>query len=115
VTNKPRALTEPLLDALGVLPSVEALVSGDTLPQRKPDPAPLVLAARQLDVEPENCIYLGDAERDVVAGRAAGMRTVVTTYGYIRPHERIAAWRGDAVVDHPRRIGPMLLSMTGRG
>lgn len=114
VTNKPQALTEPLLDALGVLASVDALVSGDTLPQRKPDPAPLALAARQLDVDPADCIYLGDAERDVVAGRAAGMRTVVTTYGYIRPGEAFTGWRGDAVIDHPRRISSMLLSLTGR-
>lgn len=114
VTNKPRALTEPLLDALGVRGSVETVVSGDTLPQRKPDPAPLAHAARQLDVDPDRCIYLGDAERDVVAGRAAGMRTVVTAYGYIRPGESYAGWRGDAVVDHPRRIEPMLLAMTGQ-
>jgi phosphoglycolate phosphatase len=115
VTNKPAALTEPLLAVLGVLPCAEVVVSGDTLPQRKPDPAPLVLAARRLDVEPARCIYLGDAERDVVAGRAAGMRTVVTTYGYIRPDEAVVAWRADALVDHPRRIGPMLLAMTGTG
>lgn len=113
VTNKPQALTEPLLEALGVRGSVGTVVSGDTLPQRKPDPAPLALAARQLGVDPARCIYLGDAERDVAAGRAAGMRTIVTAYGYIRPGEAYTAWRSDAVVDHPRRIQAMLLSMTG--
>jgi phosphoglycolate phosphatase len=113
VTNKPTGLTEPLLAVLGVLPSAEVVVSGDTLPQRKPDPAPLALAARQLDVDPARCIYVGDAERDVIAGRAAGMRTVVTTYGYIRPGEAIASWGADALVDHPRKIEPMLLAMTG--
>jgi 2-phosphoglycolate phosphatase len=114
VTNKPHALTEPLLDALGLGGRAEVVVSGDTLPQRKPDPAPLALAARQLGVDPAHCIYLGDAERDVAAGRGAGMRTVVTAYGYIRPGEAYTGWRGDAVVDHPRRIEPMLLSMTGQ-
>jgi phosphoglycolate phosphatase len=115
VTNKPAALTETLLDYLGLSASASAIVSGDTLPQRKPDPAPLELAARQLGVEPSNCIYLGDAERDIVAGRAAGMRTVATSYGYIHPGEDLAAWRADATVDHPRKIAAMIFAMTGKG
>jgi phosphoglycolate phosphatase len=115
VTNKPAALTEPLLGYLGLLASADAVVSGDTLPQRKPDPAPLKLAARRLGVGPSNCIYLGDAERDIVAGRAAGMRTVATSYGYIRPGEDVAAWRADATVDHPRKIEAMVFAMTGKG
>ena len=115
VTNKPQGLTEPLLDALGLLTSAESVVSGDTLAQRKPDPAPLELAARQLGVDPASCIYLGDAERDIVAGRAAGMRTVSTSYGYIRPGEDLAQWQADAIVDHPRKIEPMVLQMTGSG
>jgi phosphoglycolate phosphatase len=113
VTNKPAALTEPLLDYLGVLASAGTVVSGDTLPLRKPDPAPLLLAARELGVDPSNCIYLGDAERDIVAGRAAGMRTVATSYGYIRPGEDLSAWQADASVDHPRKIAAMLLAMSG--
>jgi phosphoglycolate phosphatase len=113
VTNKPAALTESLLDYLGLRASAGAVVSGDTLPQRKPDPAPLVLAATQLGVDPAQCIYLGDAERDIVAGRAAGMRTVATSYGYIRPGEDIATWRADATVDHPRKIAAMVFAMTG--
>jgi len=113
VTNKPQALTEPLLDSLGMLSTTEALVSGDTLAQKKPDPAPLMLAASQLGISPSACIYLGDAERDVVAGRAAGMRTVSAGYGYIRPGEDLKDWQADAIVDHPRRIGPMLLELTG--
>lgn len=113
VTNKPQALTVPLLDALGVLATAGSVVSGDTLPQRKPDPAPLELAARELGVDPANCIYLGDAERDIVAGRAAGMHTMSTSYGYIRPGEEVAHWQADANVDHPRKIERMLLKMTG--
>lgn len=113
VTNKPAALTEPLLEYLGLSASAGAIVSGDTLPQRKPNPAPLELAARYLGVDPANCIYLGDAERDIVAGRAAGMRTIATSYGYIRPGEDVAAWRADATVDHPRKIAAMIFAMTG--
>ena len=113
VTNKPAALTEPLLDRFGMLTSAEVIVSGDTLAERKPDPAPLIFAAHQLGVDPADCIYLGDAERDIIAGRAAGMRTVSTGYGYIRPAEDPSGWLADATVDHPRKIEPMLLAMTG--
>jgi 2-phosphoglycolate phosphatase len=112
VTNKPAALTEPLLEHLGLLASAGTVISGDTLATRKPDPAPLHLAARQLGVDPTHCIYLGDAERDIVAGRAAGMRTIATSYGYIRPGEDHRRWQADATVDHPSRIAAMLLAMT---
>jgi len=113
VTNKPEALTRSLLERLGLLAHAGTVIGGDTLPERKPHPAPLELAARELGLEPRDCIYIGDAERDVVAGRAAGMRTVATSYGYIRPGEDVAGWGADAIVDHPRRILPMLLAMTG--
>ena len=112
VTNKPAALTEPLLEHLGLLASAGTVISGDTLATRKPDPAPLHLAARQLGVDPADCIYLGDAERDIIAGRAAGMRTIATSYGYIRPGEDHRSWQADATVDHPSRIAAMLLAMT---
>lgn len=114
VTNKPQFLTEPLLERLGILDRTQAVVSGDSLPQRKPDPAPLTHAAALLGVDPQHCVYVGDAERDVIAGRAAGMTTLATSYGYIRPHENIADWRADAIVDHPRRIEPMLAAMADR-
>lgn len=113
VTNKPAALTAPLLERLGLNGQVGVVVCGDTLPQRKPHPAPLLHAARELGVEPGNCIYLGDAVRDIEAGRAAGMRTVATSYGYVRPGEDVAAWLADASVDHPRQIARVLSAMTG--
>jgi N-acetyl-D-muramate 6-phosphate phosphatase len=115
VTNKPEALTLPLVSALKLDQSVGVVVSGDTLPQRKPDPAPLLLAARELGLDPGQCVYLGDAHRDILAGRAAGMRTIATTYGYIRPDTDVASWQADAEVDHPRKIGPMLLKMSDAG
>lgn len=113
VTNKPAALTEALLESLGILEHAATVVSGDTLPQRKPHPAPLLHAARELGSAPEACIYLGDAARDIEAGRAAGMRTVSTSYGYIRPGDDVSRWGADADVAHPRKIAPMLLRMTG--
>ena len=115
VTNKPAALTEALLAVLGIRGQAGTVVSGDTLPVRKPNPAPLLHAAGELGIAPVDCIYLGDAERDIVAGRAAGMRTVATSYGYIRPDEEVGRWGADACVDHPRKIGRMLQLMTGSG
>lgn len=113
VTNKPAALTVPLLERLGIHDRVGVVVCGDTLPERKPHPAPLLHAARELGVDPARCTYLGDALRDIEAGRAAGMRTVSTSYGYVRPGEDVAAWLADANVEHPRKIARMLIAMTG--
>jgi len=108
VTNKPGWLTDPLMDSL--MASLElaanacSIVSGDTLEQRKPHPAPLLHAARQCGVEPQSCLYIGDAERDIVAGKAAGMRTMVASYGYIEVKDNPADWNADANVEHPNEI-----------
>lgn len=108
VTNKPHAFTEPLLAQLGIAGRWGTVVSGDRLPQRKPDPSPLLLAARELGVAPGNCVYIGDAPRDIEAGRAAGMKTVAAAFGYIRPHEDPTAWGADFVVRQPREIPAVL-------
>jgi len=114
VTNKPDAFTQPLLKALGIADRFASVVSGDRLPQRKPDPAPLLLAARELGVAPEHCIYVGDAPRDIEAGRAAGMSTVVAAFGYVRPQEDVLAWGADAIVRAPRDLGPALRGLLER-
>jgi N-acetyl-D-muramate 6-phosphate phosphatase len=93
VTNKPHAMTVPLLERLGLEARAGCVVSGDRLPQKKPHPAPLLLAAAELGVDAQDCIYVGDAPRDVEAGRAAGMTTVAAAYGYISPAEDPRAWR----------------------
>lgn len=98
VTNKPAFLTEPLLAQLGLAPGV--VVSGDSLPQRKPDPAPLLAAAKAIEIDAKDCIYVGDAPRDIEAGRAAGMTTLAAAYGYVDLRERIAAWRSDGIIGH---------------
>ena len=108
VTNKPHAFTEPLLVALGIAGRWGTVVSGDRLPQRKPDPAPLLLAARELGLAPHSCVYVGDAPRDVEAGRAAGMKTVSAAFGYIRPHEDPTAWGADFVVRQPHDLPGVL-------
>jgi len=83
VTNKARRFTEPVVDALGLAPRAGAIVSGDTTAHAKPHPAPLLHAASLLDVAPSRCVYVGDDLRDVVAGNAAGMPTIVAEYGYL--------------------------------
>jgi N-acetyl-D-muramate 6-phosphate phosphatase len=101
VTNKPHSMTMPLLERLGLLNHCACVVSGDRLPQRKPHPAPLLLAAEELGVAPSRCVYVGDAPRDIEAGRAAGMTTIAVAYGYIRPTVDIAAWGADLIVRRP--------------
>ncbi|MDZ7771021.1 MAG: HAD-IA family hydrolase [Woeseiaceae bacterium] len=98
VTNKPRRLTEPLLAKLNLLERAACAISGDTLPQRKPDPAPMLLASRMLGVEPQRVIYVGDSARDIEAGRAAGMTTVAVSYGYISADDDPGRWNADAIV-----------------
>lgn len=97
VTNKPRRMTEPLLEQLGLNERIAATVSGDTLPERKPHPAPVLLACKMMDVAPARTLYAGDAERDIVAGRAAGTRTIAAGYGYIVPGDDPAAWGADLI------------------
>jgi len=101
VTNKPGWLTTPLLADLGLGRRVACVVAGDTLAVRKPDPAPLVHAAALLGLAPGACVYAGDAERDIIAGRAAGMRTVAVRWGYLADGEDPAAWRPDVLAGAP--------------
>jgi N-acetyl-D-muramate 6-phosphate phosphatase len=104
VTNKPGFLTTPLLATLGLDRTAGCVVSGDTLPQRKPHPAPLLLAASQLSLPPEHCLYVGDAERDVQSARAAGMPVLVARYGYLGPEDDPDSWQPDAHIDSPLQI-----------
>jgi phosphoglycolate phosphatase len=99
VTNKPGFLTEPLLAALPELASCGVTVSADTLPVRKPDPAPMFFACDQLGVEAAHCLYVGDHVRDIEAGRNAGMRTAVAGWGYLSDDEDPADWGADLHFD----------------
>jgi len=101
VTNKPGWLTAPLLAALGLDRRLACVVAGDTLPERKPHPAPLLHAAKLAGREPADCVYAGDAERDIVAGRRAGMQTVAVRFGYLAPGEDPAAWQPDGIAESP--------------
>lgn len=104
VTNKPGFLTTPLLAALGLDHLARCVVSGDTLPERKPHPAPLLHAAGLLSLPAGQCLYVGDAERDVQAARSAGMPVLVARYGYLGPDDDPHRWQPDAQIETPGGI-----------
>jgi phosphoglycolate phosphatase len=101
VTNKQASLTGPLLAELKLAERADCVVCGDTVAQRKPHPAPLLHAAALLGLDPQDCVYVGDAERDVQAGRAAGMRTLIALFGYLGAHDRPGEWHADGFIREP--------------
>ncbi|MDX1656003.1 MAG: HAD-IA family hydrolase [Candidatus Competibacteraceae bacterium] len=108
VTNKPGWLTDPLLGQLGLFQRATCVVSGDTTPRRKPHPDPLLYAARLAGVRPEACWYVGDAQRDIEAGRRAGMTTLAACFGYILAHERPALWGADRLLEDAGQLLALL-------
>ena len=114
VTNKPGWLTEPLLAALGLAERAGTVISGDTLPYAKPHPMPLLHGARELGVPPERCVYVGDAARDIEAGRAAGMYTVAALWGYIPTGEEPVAWSADRVISEPAELAALVTAFAAR-
>jgi 2-phosphoglycolate phosphatase len=104
ITNKPAWLTEPLLQQLGLYARASCVLSGDSLPVCKPDPLPLITAARQIGREPQHCLYLGDALRDAQAARAANMTALGARFGYIAADEDVSAWPIDGWIDQPAEL-----------
>jgi len=115
VTNKPKRMTDPLLNALGLASRTCCAISGDTLPKRKPDPAPLLLGCEQAGTTPQKTVYVGDAARDIEAARAAGMSAVAAAYGYIVPGDDPASWRPDAIAADTKELAKMLLKAVNLG
>jgi len=113
VTNKMEYLALPIVEHLGLHTECVVTVGGDTTGHSKPHPAPLLHAARQAGTDPAHCIYVGDDERDIVAGRAAGMHTVAAAYGYCALSE-VAAWKADAVAESPAEIWPIIRTLWPR-
>ncbi len=109
VTNKPAYLTDSLLDGLALAARSACTVSGDTLPQRKPDPAPLLHACEIAGLLPQNTIYIGDASRDIEAGQNAGMATIAAAYGYITPDDDPRSWGADRVACDTGELAQILL------
>ncbi|TRX56625.1 HAD family hydrolase [Thalassomonas sp. M1454] len=104
VTNKPEFLTTPLLKCFAELELSKSNISGDTLPQRKPHPAPMLLASNELGVACEDIYYLGDAERDIIAGNACEMKTVVANWGYLKYPNEGNSWQADHIIDQPMQL-----------
>lgn len=104
VTNKPEYLTFPLLDALDLRTRAGSIIGGDTLDVAKPHPKPLLVAAQQCGAAPEHCLYVGDAERDIIAGRNAGMTTLIAAWGYLNANDEHLDWQADGIIANPAEI-----------
>ena len=104
VTNKSERFTLPIARQMPLLANAATVISGDTTAHAKPHPAPLLEAAKRVGVHPQRCVYVGDDERDIVAGLAAGMHTVAAVYGYLGANSDIASWGAHASISKPRHL-----------
>ena len=104
VTNKPARFTLPLLKALNLEQRAACIISGDSTPRPKPHPEPLLTAAAHLRMVPAACLYIGDAERDIEAAVAAGMRALIANYGYLSSHDRPDTWGAHGRIDAPHKV-----------
>jgi 2-phosphoglycolate phosphatase len=114
VTNKAEYLAVPLVVHLGLYTDCAVTVGGDTTSHAKPHPAPLLHAAKQAGFDPAHCIYVGDDQRDIIAGKAAGMATLVAAYGYCGQETAVQAWQADAIAQSPDDIWPAVQAWAGR-
>jgi phosphoglycolate phosphatase len=108
VTNKQQRFTLPLTAQIPMFAAAQAIISGDTTPHAKPHPEPLFEAARRLQLPPEQCWYVGDDERDIVAGKAAGMTTVAAHYGYLGIQDQVHGWGADHIIHSPLALADLL-------
>ncbi|MDT7850045.1 HAD-IA family hydrolase [Methylophilus sp. VKM B-3414] len=104
VTNKPRRFTLPMITHMALDSRAGAVISGDDAPQPKPAPQTLLLACERMQLDPEQVVYVGDAERDVQAGNAAGMTTLVALFGYLSDVDRPEAWGADGCIQQPQDL-----------
>ena len=108
VTNKSARFAMPIARATGIHPRAGCIVCGDTTAHTKPHPAPLLHAANLIGIAPENCLYVGDDERDIIAAHAAGMVSVAAAYGYLGTGNDIADWGAIHRINHPTELLPLL-------
>lgn len=104
VTNKPEYLARLILPQLGWEQRCAVLIGGDTLPERKPHPLPLEVAAQRINLAPGACVYVGDDERDILAARAAGMPSIAVLWGYRLDNDDPLAWQADQVCEQPQQL-----------
>ena len=108
ITNKPHTFTHRLVPQLGFSVAPDVVVSGDTTAEAKPSTKPMFYACEQIDIAPEACLYVGDAERDMQAGKNAGMKTVLVSWGYIHADDKTEEWPADSVIDTPAQLLQLL-------
>lgn len=104
ITNKPAWLTNPLMEKLQLTDRAGCIVCGDSTAHSKPHPAPMLLACELTQCDPASSLYVGDAERDVIAGKAAGMHTLIALYGYIDQKESPGQWQAEGMINTPVEI-----------
>ncbi|WP_268797336.1 N-acetylmuramic acid 6-phosphate phosphatase MupP [Pseudomonas huanghezhanensis] len=115
VTNKPVRFAQPIMEQLGLAQRSAVLICPDHVTKSKPDPEPLILACKMLDLDPGSVLFVGDDLRDIESGRDAGTKTAAVRYGYIHPHDNPDHWGADVVVDHPLELRKVLHSaISGR-
>jgi phosphoglycolate phosphatase len=111
VTNKSTRFTVPLMEGLRLHQRAGCIVCGDSAPRAKPYPDPMFLACETLGIAADCCVYVGDDERDVIAGRAAGMKTIAAAWGYLGDAKPITEWGADAIVDLPKNLPDAVAAM----
>ena len=113
VTNKPRWLSEALLEALNLTARCSVLVCPEDVSQTKPDPEPMYLAAQQIQIDAQDCIYVGDHPRDIDAGRAANMYSILAAYGYLPLEHKddLTAWQADCIVNSVSELHQVVLKL----
>jgi len=104
ITNKPAFLTHPLVNKLKLTERTSCVVSADTTAHSKPHPEPMLYACNHINIHPEQCLYLGDAERDIQAGNTVNMQTIIALYGYLSDHDQPDTWQADLSINHPLDI-----------
>jgi phosphoglycolate phosphatase len=104
VTNKRKRFTDPLMDALDLTHRAACIISGDSTGNPKPHPEPMLAACQQAGVHPHECVYIGDASHDIIAGKSVQMKTLAAVYGYIKPNDNPASWGADALIDSPEQL-----------
>lgn len=114
VTNKRMRFTDPLVELLQLTPRTSCVVSGDTTAEAKPSPLPILHACQLLRCRPERTLYVGDDRRDIVAGNAAGCRTVAVSYGYLGDSGPLHGWGADLIIDHPLELADYLAKLVGQ-
>ena len=108
VTNKPVRFARPIMEQLGLSERSAVLICPDHVTKSKPDPEPLLLACKMLDLDPASVLFVGDDLRDIESGRDAGTKTAAVRYGYIHPQDNPDHWGADVVVNHPLELRRVL-------